>query len=107
MVWEEGVLPERSERFSASENIAHVPYFLDYYRKAYHATQTAALTLGRAVLGQLPVVVPVGLDWQTVCAQRGEGHPERCPTCGQRLVCTGVIPRGGAPPRIASGECAA
>jgi hypothetical protein len=51
--------------------------------------------------------VPVYLDWQTVCAQRGEAHPERCPICGQRLVCTGVIPRGGAPPRLASEECAA
>jgi len=47
------------------------------------------------------------LDWQTVCAQRGEAHPERCPTCGQRLVCTAVIPRGGAPPRLASEACAA
>src|SRR5215470_18309197 len=70
----------------------------------YHATQTAALALCRAALGQPPVVVPVGWDWQTVCAQRGEAHPERCPTCGQRLVCTGVIPRGGAPPRLASEE---
>jgi hypothetical protein len=73
----------------------------------YHAAQTTALALCRAALGQPPVVVPVGLDWQTVCAQRGEAHPERCPTCGQRLVCTGVIPRGGAPPRLASEECAA
>jgi ABC-type transport system substrate-binding protein len=44
------------------------------------------------------VVVPVVLDWQTVCAQRGDVHPERCPVCGQLLVCTGVIPRGGAYP---------
>jgi len=73
----------------------------------YHATRTAALALCRAALGQPPVVVPVGLDWQTVCAQRGEAHPERCPTCGQLLVCTGVIPRGGAPPRLASEKCAA
>jgi Putative transposase/Transposase zinc-binding domain len=73
----------------------------------YHATQTAALALCRSALGQPPVVVPVGVDWQTVCAQRGEAHPERCPTCGQRLVCTGVIPRGGAPPRLASEACAA
>jgi hypothetical protein len=73
----------------------------------YHATQTAALALCRAALGQPPVVVPVGLDWQTVCAPRGEAHPERCPTCGQLLVCTGVIPRGGAPPRLASEKCAA
>ena len=73
----------------------------------YHATQTAALALCRAALGQPPVVVPVGLDWQTVCAQRGEAHPERCPTCGQLLVCTDVIPRGGAPPLVLAGERAA
>src|SRR5262249_1926256 len=34
MVWEEGVLPERSERFSASAIIEHVPYLFDYYLKA-------------------------------------------------------------------------
>ena len=73
----------------------------------YHSTQTAGLALCRAALGQPPVVVPVGLDWQTVCAQRGEAHPERCPTCGQLLVCTGVIPRGGAPPRLVPEEYAA
>jgi len=73
----------------------------------YHPTHAAALAVCRTALGQAPMEVPVCLDWQTVCAQRGEAHPERCPTCGQRLVCTGVIPRGGAPPRIASGECAA
>src|SRR5262249_4554563 len=72
----------------------------------YHATQTAALALGRTALGQPPVVVPVGLDWQTVCAQRGDAHPERCPTCGQRLVCTGGIPPGGAPPPLPSAACA-
>jgi Putative transposase/Transposase zinc-binding domain len=73
----------------------------------YHPSHAAALAICRAALGQPPLEVPAALDWQTVCAQRGEAHPERCPTCGQRLVCTGVIPRGGAPPRIASGECAA
>jgi Putative transposase/Transposase zinc-binding domain len=73
----------------------------------YHPTHADALAVCRAALGQPPAVVPGPLDWQTVCAQRGEGHPERCPTCGQRLVCTGVIPRGGAPPHISSEECAA
>jgi len=73
----------------------------------YHPTHAAALAVCHTALGQAPMEVPVCLDWQTVCAQRGEAHPERCPTCGQRLVCTGVIPRGGAPPRISSGECAA
>jgi Putative transposase/Transposase zinc-binding domain len=73
----------------------------------YHALQAEALTLCRTALGQPPVVVPVCLDWQTVCAQRGDAHPERCPACGQVLVCTGVIPRGGAPPRMLAEERAA
>jgi hypothetical protein len=73
----------------------------------YHPSHAAALAVCRAELGQPPLEVPAALDWQTVCAQRGDTHPERCPTCGQRLVCTGVIPRGGAPPRLSSEECAA
>ena len=73
----------------------------------YHHAHTEALAHCRAALGQPPVEPPPALDWQTVCAQRGEAHPERCPTCGQRLVCTGVIPRRGAPPRLASEACAA
>jgi hypothetical protein len=73
----------------------------------YHQTHTAALALCRAHLGQPPVAMPAPLVWQTLCAQRGDVHPERCPTCGQLLVCTGVLPRGGAPPRLALEECAA
>jgi len=64
----------------------------------YHHTHAEALVHCRAQVGQLPVVVPVARDWQTACAQRGEAHPERCPAGGQRLVCMGAIPRGGAPP---------
>jgi Putative transposase len=73
----------------------------------YHHAPTAALAHCRAVLGQPPVEPPPALDWQTVCAQRGDAHPEQCPTCGQLLVCTGVIPRGGAPPPVLARECAA
>jgi hypothetical protein len=73
----------------------------------YHPTQAAALAACRTALGQLPVEAPAGLTWQTVCAQAGEAHPERCPTCGQLLVCTGVMPRGGAPPMLWAGERAA
>ena len=73
----------------------------------YHQTHAEALAVCRTALGQAPMEVPMGLDWQTLCAQRGEAHPERCPTCGQLLVCTGVIPRGGAPPRLPSEACAA
>jgi hypothetical protein len=73
----------------------------------YQHTHAEALAVCRTTLGQPPMEVPRGLDWQTLCAQRGEAHPERCPTCGQRLVCTGVIPRGGAPPPVRAGERAA
>ena len=73
----------------------------------YHPSHAATLAVCRAALGQPPLEVPAALDWQTVCAQRGDAHPERCPSCGQRLVCTGVIPRGGAPPPGRAGERAA
>jgi hypothetical protein len=73
----------------------------------YHPTQAEALAVCRAHLGQPPVEVPLPLEWQTVCAQRGDLHPECCPTCGPLLVCTGVIPRGGAPPSVPCGEQAA
>jgi hypothetical protein len=73
----------------------------------YHHTHTEALATCRVQVGQPPVVMPAPLDWQTVCAQQGDAHPERCPTCGQLLVCTGVIPRGGAPPGVWAGERAA
>src|SRR5262244_2415787 len=69
----------------------------------YHPTRAEALAVCRTTLGQLPMEPPLALDWQTVCAARGEAHPERCPTCGQRLVCTSVIPRGGAPPSTLGG----
>jgi hypothetical protein len=73
----------------------------------YHPTQAEVLAVCRAALGQPPVEVPVLLDWQTVCAQRGDLHPECCPTCGQPLVCTAVIPRAGAPPLVLVGKRAA
>jgi hypothetical protein len=73
----------------------------------YHPTQVDALALCRAARGQPPVEGPVVLDWQTVCAQRGDLHPARCPPGGQRLVCTVVLPRGGAPPPPLAGEHAA
>jgi hypothetical protein len=70
----------------------------------YHHTKAEALAVCRTHLGQPPVEVAARLDWQTYCAQRGEAHPERCPTCGQLLVFTAIIPRGGAPP---AGRCEA
>jgi putative transposase len=73
----------------------------------YQHTHAKPLAICCTALGQAPMEVPVCLDWQTLCAQRGEAHPERCPACGQLLVCTGVIPRGGAPPPVRAGERAA
>jgi hypothetical protein len=66
----------------------------------YHHTHMEALARCRAHLGQAPVAVPEPLVWQTACAQRGDAHPERCPACGQLLVCTEGIPRAGAPPPV-------
>ena len=37
------------------------------------------------------------------CEERGEAHPECCPVCGQRLVCTALIPRAGVPPPAETG----
>jgi hypothetical protein len=62
--------------------------------RRYQSTHAEALASCRAARGHPPVVVPARLDWQTVCAERGEGHPERGALCGQLLVCTEVIPRG-------------
>jgi hypothetical protein len=90
--------------------LLHVPVPQTRVVRSYgldHPTQAEALAGCRAALGQPPVEAPAPLDWQTVCAQRGDAHPERCPACGQLLVCTGVIPRGGAPPPGLVGERAA
>jgi hypothetical protein len=90
--------------------LRHVPVPQTRVVRSYglsHSTQVEALAVCRAHLGQPPVEVPLPLEWQTVCAQRGDQHPERCPACGQLLVCTGVIPRGGAPPPALAEERAA
>ena len=72
----------------------------------YHHTHAEALARCRTQVGQPPRVVPVALDGQTACAQRGDTHPERCPACGLLLVCTAVIPRGGAPPVLTEARAA-
>jgi hypothetical protein len=57
----------------------------------YAPTKRAALTQGRQALGQAPLEPSPALDWQTYCAQQGERHPECCPVCGQRLICTATL----------------
>jgi hypothetical protein len=64
----------------------------------YAPTAREALARCRAQVGQAPVEVPVVLDWQTAWRDRGGDHPERCPLCGHRLVCIGVILPSRIPP---------
>ena len=64
----------------------------------YAPTKREALAVCRAQLGQEPVATPVVLDWQTACQDRGDAHPERCPVCGRRLVCRGVVLPARIPP---------
>jgi hypothetical protein len=68
----------------------------------YAYTQGAALAVCRQQLDQGPVEAPPPWDWQRACAERGEAHPECCPVCGRRLVCTAIIPRAGVPPPAAA-----
>ena len=74
----------------------------------YHASQSAALTQCQAQLGQVPETSPERLTWQVVCATRGDVHPERCPVCGEELVCTGTVPRhfGSDPPGVEVADAA-
>ena len=64
----------------------------------YAPTNGEALAVCREQVGQGPGAKPVVLDWQTACSQRGTAHPERCPVCGQRLVCRDLMPRLRMPP---------
>ncbi len=73
----------------------------------YQAQPGKALAVCRGQLGQGPVVVLVPVTWQTVCVQRGEAPPARCPRCGEVVVWSGVIARGGAGPPVRSEEDAA
>ena len=58
----------------------------------YHHSHKEELALCRQLFGQLPIEEPEFLDWQTLCGQQGEKHPEHCPVCGKRLIVLGVIP---------------
>ncbi len=58
----------------------------------YGPSKRAELARCRQALGQPPVTVPLPVDWQTYCAQRGARHPECCPVCGQRLRRMATLP---------------
>jgi hypothetical protein len=64
----------------------------------YAPTKRETLAICRGHVGQGSVEAPVVLDWQAACSQQGAEHPERCPVCGQRLVCRDPIPRLRIPP---------
>jgi hypothetical protein len=40
----------------------------------------------RKIFGQPPVEKVEFADWQTLCSEAGDEHPELCPVCGRRLV---------------------
>ena len=63
----------------------------------YAPTKGEALAVCRAQLGQGPVVQPPRPTWQAYGQDRGDAHPERCPICGRRLVCLGLIPPSKVP----------
>jgi hypothetical protein len=57
----------------------------------------------RQQLRQGPAEPPEGVEAPREAPGRGEAMPEHCPVCGQRLVCTVLIPRAGAPPPAETG----
>ena len=69
----------------------------------YAHTHAEVLAQCRRQLGQGPVEVPAPLDGPDEDGHGVEASPECCPVCGQRLVCTALIPRVGVPPPAATG----
>ena len=71
----------------------------------YSPSKKDDLSLCREILGQGPVKEPDFLDWQS-SFEESDDHPELCPICGKRLVCTQILPPlrilqySGDPPTI-------
>jgi hypothetical protein len=60
--------------------LLHVPVPQTRVVRSYgldHHTQAEALAACRTHLGQPPMVAPAPVDWQTMCAQRGDAYRER------------------------------
>ena len=57
----------------------------------YSPSKKDDLSLCREILGQGPVKEPDFLDWQS-SFEESDDHPELCPICGKRLVCTQILP---------------
>ncbi|MGH8058058.1 MAG: IS91 family transposase [Candidatus Entotheonellia bacterium] len=69
----------------------------------YAHTQGEALARCWPQVGHSPGKVPVAGDGPLDARQGADAPLERCPVCGQPLVCTALIPRAGAPPPRAPG----
>jgi len=69
----------------------------------YAHTQGEALARCRKQLGQAPVPGPEPVALQPPIPQEVDASAERCPVCGQRMVCTALIRRAGVPPPAAKG----
>jgi hypothetical protein len=69
----------------------------------YAHTQGEELARCQQHLGQGPVQTPEPLDGVREGERGDEAHPDCCPVCGQRLVCTALIPRAGVPPPAETG----
>jgi hypothetical protein len=69
----------------------------------YAYTQGDALAVCRQQMGQGPVEAPAPRNGPCVSQSGGKVPPECCPVCGQRLVCTALLPRAGVPPPTATG----
>jgi hypothetical protein len=69
----------------------------------YAHTQGEALAVCRQHVGQGPVDAPAPRDGRHESEAGDEAPSERCPVCGQRLVCTARIPRAGVPPPAETG----
>jgi len=69
----------------------------------YAHTQGEELAVCRQHVGQGPVDAPAPRDGRHESEAGEEAPSERCPVCGQRLVCTALIPRAGVPPPAETG----
>jgi hypothetical protein len=66
-------------------------------------TQGEALALCRPQVGQAPVPGPEPVALHPPIPPEVEAFCERCPVCGQLLVCTALMRRAGVPPPAAKG----
>jgi hypothetical protein len=67
----------------------------------YAHTQGEALALCRPQVGQAPVPGPEPVALHPPIPPEVDASCERCPVCGQRLVCTALMRRAGVPPPAA------